>query len=133
MCVRKSQSRQSTLPIHYKVVSLSAVVKVEVEWKESQLPQLIEKLNDIHNRQMQNTEMAILKRGGWRFSTKFQCLERDENKVYKTVSRRPPPPYQESDGTQPSEECSHTAGNHFPLTPETTGVPTVALSTLVPP
>ena len=34
--------------------SINSVMKTEVEWKESHLPQLVEKLHDIHTRQMQN-------------------------------------------------------------------------------
>ena len=55
--------------------SINSVIKTEVEWKESHLPQLVEKLHDIHTRQMQNLEMAILKRGEWRFCKEFQYLE----------------------------------------------------------
>ena len=54
-----------------------SIIKIEVEWKVSHLPQLVEKLHDIHTtgRQVQNLEMAIVKRGEGRFCKEFQYLE----------------------------------------------------------
>ena len=111
--------------------SINNVIKMEVEWKESQLPQLIEKLNDIHTRQMQNVEMAILKRGEWRLSQKFQHLEQDENKWFTKLTHEGRRRH-----IKKVMECSVAKNeatqqsNILPLTPEATGITTVALSTL---
>ena len=55
------------LGLHHVTNHSESINKTEVEWKESQLPQLLEKLHDIHTRQMQNLEMAIVNQGEWRF------------------------------------------------------------------
>lgn len=51
--------------------SLNHVIKQEVEWKESRLPQLIESLKSIAHDQSSELEKAVVGRGEWHFTPQY--------------------------------------------------------------
>ena len=50
---------------------LNHIIKVEIEWNESQLPQLIEKLKSISDGQVSKVESAVVERGEWHFTSQY--------------------------------------------------------------
>ena len=58
--------------------ALNHVIKQEVQWKESKLPMLIERLKVIVDQQESELEKAVVCRGEWRFSAEYKRLEKDE-------------------------------------------------------
>lgn len=54
--------------------SLNHVIKQEVQWKESNLPKLIDNLKSIADDQIHETEKAVIGQGEWRFSEHYSSL-----------------------------------------------------------
>ena len=54
--------------------SLNHVIKQEVQWKESKLPQLIGNLKSITDDQVRETEKAVIGQGEWRFTEHHSSL-----------------------------------------------------------
>ena len=54
--------------------SLNHLIKQEVEWKESQLPKLIDSLKAITNDHHSELEKAVVSRGEWHFTTQYGSL-----------------------------------------------------------
>ena len=54
--------------------SLNHVIKQEVQWKESKLPQLIDNLKSVTDDQIRETEKAVIGQGEWRFTEHHSCL-----------------------------------------------------------
>ena len=59
------------------------LVKLEVQWKESKLPVLIDHLRSICDRQVAEIEKAVIGRGEWRFDPSYCCLEVPEHIWFK--------------------------------------------------
>ena len=51
--------------------SLNHVIKMEVEWKESHLKQLIERMKSITDDQMLKVECAAVERREWHFTSQY--------------------------------------------------------------
>ncbi len=66
--------------------SLNHVIKQEVEWKESQLPQLIESLKSITNDQNSEVEKAVVGRGEWHFTPQYKSLVVTESCWFSRMS-----------------------------------------------
>ena len=58
--------------------SLNNVIKMEVDWKESKLPLLVEYLQSIGDRQNAELERAVISRGEWSFLSEYRHLMRSE-------------------------------------------------------
>ena len=54
------------------------VIKMEVDWKESKLPLLVEHLQSIGDRQIAELERAVISRGEWSFLTEYRDLMRPD-------------------------------------------------------
>ena len=54
--------------------SLNHLIKQEVQWKESKLPQLIGNLKSIADDQVRETEKAVIGQGEWRFTDHYSSL-----------------------------------------------------------
>ena len=54
--------------------SLNHVIKLEVEWKESKLPNLIEHLKNIVDKQKSEQEKSVIGRGQWHFTKDYNHL-----------------------------------------------------------
>ena len=54
--------------------SLNHVIKQEVEWKESQLPKLMDSLKSISNDHNSELEKAVIGRGVWHFIEQYSSL-----------------------------------------------------------
>ena len=63
--------------------SINKVIKAQVDWKESNLPTLIEKLHGICEKQQKNIERAIIGRSEWQFASEYSHLQIPESKWYK--------------------------------------------------
>ena len=55
--------------------SINKVIKLEVEWKESRLPVLIDHLRAITDQHLSETEKAVISRGEWEFITQYAYLK----------------------------------------------------------
>ena len=66
--------------------SLNHVIKQEVEWKESQLPQLIQSLKSIANDQICQLEKAIVGWGEWHFTPQYSSLVVTESHWFSGMS-----------------------------------------------
>lgn len=54
------------------------VIKMEVDWKESKLPVLVEHLRSICDRESAEIERAVISRGEWSFLPKYKDLVKSE-------------------------------------------------------
>ena len=54
--------------------SLNHIIKQEIEWKETKLPMLIERLKSITDDQVCQTEKAVINQGEWRFAQEYSNL-----------------------------------------------------------
>ena len=65
-------------PTHYFTTnsseSLNHLIKQEVEWKESQLPKLINSLKAITSDHYSELEKAVINRGEWHFTAQYGSL-----------------------------------------------------------
>ena len=52
--------------------SLNHLIKKEIEWKESQLPKLIDSLKAIANDHHSELEKAVVSRGEWHFTAQYE-------------------------------------------------------------
>ncbi len=125
--------------------SLNHVIKQEVEWKESKLPQLIESLKSITNDQTSELEKAVVGRGEWHFTPQYKsCIvtescwfsrmsadakKRHMNKVFSLNPFNTHPVENATSSTPPTKP---TAALHSVLSVpvEECGVTSVAMSTL---
>ena len=62
------------------------MIKQEVEWKESQLPQLIQSLKSIANDQISQLEKAVVGRGEWHFTPQYSSLVVTESHWFSGMS-----------------------------------------------
>ena len=111
--------------------SLNNVIKMEVDWKESKLPLLVEHLQSIGDHQNAELERAVISRGEWSFLSEYRHLMRSEaewfshmtpeakkrhlNKVYNT---KPNSALQcnESSATSPSSALTPAVANTQSMT-----------------
>ena len=80
--VRIRAQIHGNLPIPYTTnscESINHIIKLEVQWKESKLPVLINHLRSICERQVAEIEKAVIGRGEWRFDSSYRCLEVSEH------------------------------------------------------
>ena len=66
--------------------SLNHVIKMEVEWKENRLPQLIEKMKSITEDQMSKVESAVVERGEWHFTSQYTDMIIPEIRWFSQMS-----------------------------------------------
>ena len=66
--------------------SLNNVIKMEVEWKESKLPVLVEHLQSIGDRQSAELERAVISRGEWSFLAHYRSLVISETQWFSHMS-----------------------------------------------
>ena len=70
---------QTTLYNTNSCESLNHVIKIEVEWKESSLPKLINSLKKIANDHTSELQKAVIDRGEWKFTPQYRSLTVSEN------------------------------------------------------
>ena len=66
--------------------SLNHLIKQEVEWKESQLPKLINSLKAITNDHYSELEKAVVNRGEWHFTAQYGSLVVSESLWFSQMS-----------------------------------------------
>ena len=66
--------------------SLNHLIKQEVEWKESQLPKLIDSLKAIANDHHSELEKAVINRGEWHFTAQYESLVVSEYSWFSQMS-----------------------------------------------
>lgn len=66
--------------------SLNNVIKMEVDWKESKLPLLVEHLQAIGDRQNAELERAVISRGEWSFLSEYRDLIRSETQWFSHMA-----------------------------------------------
>ena len=66
--------------------SINRVIKLEVEWRESQLPQLIESLKLISSDQNAELEKAVVNRGEWQCTQQHTGLTVSESRWFSQMS-----------------------------------------------
>ena len=130
--------------------SLNHLIKQEVEWKESQLPKLIDSLKAITNDHYSELEKAVLNRGEWHFTAQYGSLLVSESLWFsqmsdaakkqhmkKVFSHRPsslPPTSPAADSPSSASSSQGTANLHVLSIPSVTveecGITNVSESTL---
>ena len=76
-------------PLHHFTTnseSVNQVIKLEVEWKENKLPNLIEYLKNIEDRQKSELEKSIVRRGQWHFTDESNHLIASETSWFSQMS-----------------------------------------------
>ena len=63
--------------------ALNNVIKMEVQWKQNELPQLIEHLKLIADRQIASVEQAVVGKGDWKLLSDYEYLQVDELQWFK--------------------------------------------------
>ena len=66
--------------------SLNHIIKLEVEWKENKLPNLIDHLKNIVDRQKSELEKSIVGRGQWCFTEEYIHLSVSEASWFSQMS-----------------------------------------------
>ena len=66
--------------------SLNHIIKQEVEWKETKLPILIEKLKSIIDDQICQNEKAVISQGEWRFAQEYSNLVISKERWFSQMS-----------------------------------------------
>ena len=66
--------------------SLNNVIKMEVDWKESKLPLLVEHLQSIGDCQNAELERAVISPGEWSFLSEYRDIMRSEAQWFSHVT-----------------------------------------------
>ena len=122
--------------------SINSVIKRQVEWKESKLPELVNHLKAICDRQMAETQKTVIGRGDqWKFDPKYSHLEVQEHiwfqksqqqknsHLKKVMTTTPVVPDTSSTSTNHSQVAA-TRLTHLDVSIENSGITTIALDTL---
>ena len=64
---------------------LNHLIKQEVEWKENQLPKLIDSLKAITNDHHSELEKAVVDRGEWHFTAQYGSLVDSESLWFSQI------------------------------------------------
>ena len=77
-------------PLHHFTTntseSLNHIIKLEVEWKENKLPNLIDHLKNIVDRQRSELEKSVIGRGQWHFTKEYNHLIVSETSWFSQMS-----------------------------------------------
>ena len=66
--------------------AVNNVIKMEVDWKESKLPVLVERLRSICDRQSAELERAVISRGEWSFLPEYKDLVKSEAQWFSRMT-----------------------------------------------
>ena len=90
-CVCASRSKKESSDLWYSTTafttnqseSINSIIKKQVEWKENKLPELVNHLKAVCDRQITETQKAVIGHGEWKFEQAYSYLEVPEHIWFK--------------------------------------------------